>query len=117
MSDSELERTFKIQLHPIIDSIVIDNLDGETTAKEILDKYAAEIAKKFHCKESDIRDSLNHIMPFTPVKPAPDESARPSFIVLTHHFYIYRLWSWASRPSNSSAQEHVRGRTKQWRNQ
>ena len=85
MSDSESKlerkRTFKMQLHPIVDSIVIHNLDGETTAKDILDKYAAETAKKFHCKESDVRDSLNGIIPFTPVKHAPDESARPSFIV------------------------------------
>ena len=73
---SESKRTFKLQLLPIVDTIIINNLDGETTANDILDKYAAATAKKFDFKERDIRDSLDQIIPFTPVGPAPD-SARP----------------------------------------
>ena len=69
---SESKRTFKIQVHPIVESIVIEDLDGEITGNDILDKYAAVAAKKFNVKERDIRDTLNQVLPFTPVGPAPD---------------------------------------------
>ena len=69
---SESKRTFKVQVHPIIEDIVIEDLDGEETGNDILDKYAAVAAKKYKVKEGDIRETLKQVIPFTPVGPAPD---------------------------------------------
>ena len=99
-------------MHPIIEEIVIEDLDGEETGNDILDKYAAVAAKKYNIKEDDIRETLKGVIPFTPVGPAPDGA----LIVycgkkLTSHRFS-RTWSWTGRPSDISNQEHVQRKTK-----
>ena len=69
---SESKKSFKVQVHPIIEEIVIEDLDGEETGNDILDKYAALAAKKYIYEEDDIRETLKGVIPFTPVGPAPD---------------------------------------------
>lgn len=95
---SESKQSFKVQVHPIIEEIVIKDLDGEETGNDILDKYAAVAAKKYNIKEDDIRETLKGVIPFTPVGPAPDGA----LIVycgkkLTSHRFS-RTWSWTGRP-------------------
>ena len=68
----ESKRTFKIQVVPIVENAVIEDLDGEITGNDILDKYAAVAAKRYTTNEKDIRDTLIQVIPFTPVGPAPD---------------------------------------------
>lgn len=68
MSES---KTFKVQVHPMIESIIIE-LDGELTSDNLLDEYTTVAAKRYGCKEEVLRDTLKQAIPFTPVYPAPD---------------------------------------------
>ena len=69
MSDSQPKRSFTIQVHPIIESVVIKDLDADTTSQQIKNKYAAIVARKYNSSESELLSSVQRVIPFTPVRP------------------------------------------------
>ena len=61
------KRSFTIQVHPVIETIVLENLDKNTACEEVMDMYASITAKKYQFDKKKLLDSIEHAVPFTSV--------------------------------------------------
>ena len=68
MSKPQSKRSFTIQVHPIIETVVLKNLDDDTTSEQIMNKYASITAKKYQFDKNELLESLERVVPFTPVR-------------------------------------------------
>jgi len=63
MSQSQSKRYFTIQVHPIIESVVLKNLDEDTTSEQIMSKYASITAEKYQLNKNELLDPWNAWFP------------------------------------------------------
>ena len=62
------KRSFTIQVHPVIETVVLENLEENTTSLQIMDMYASITAEKYQFDKKKLFESLLRVVPFTPIQ-------------------------------------------------
>jgi hypothetical protein len=68
MSNSQSKRAFTIQVHPIIETVILRNLDDNTTSEQVMSKYASITAEKYGFDKKKLLGSMEGVVPYTPVR-------------------------------------------------
>uniref|UniRef100_A0A8H7Y6E1 Uncharacterized protein n=1 Tax=Psilocybe cubensis TaxID=181762 RepID=A0A8H7Y6E1_PSICU len=70
MSESSNSRSLTIQMHTLIDSVVLD-VEGTKTGADLLDMYASEMGQKVGVEKDVILKTCISVTPFYPARPSP----------------------------------------------
>lgn len=75
-------RHITVEMHPLLQKVVLSDVEESMTANDLLDKYGAKLEKQYHLEKGAVRNECTGVIPFNPAHPSNAESM--SVVTLSH---------------------------------